>query len=245
MSQIEQTEVEQSHTEDAGVDADERRVVALVEELLAQHPPAATDERAFLEAQYDLGLAWVHFPEGRGGLGVSPKLQKHGHPAVAAAGGPIGGVMNPIGYGMCAPAVLEHGDRRAEGPAATAVHQRAHLVPAVLRARCRARTWPRWPAGRTRRRRVDRQRPEGLDDPGAHLHMGPDHRPHRPRRAQAPWHHRLHRRHGGRRGRGAPAAPDDRRGGVQRGLLHRRRGFPTRCASTTSGAAGACRSRPS
>ena len=109
MSQIEQTEVEQSHTEDAGVDADERRVVALVEELLAQHPPAATDERTFLEAQYDKGLAWVHFPEGRGGLGVSPKLQRTVIRHVSAAGGPIGGAKNPIGYGMCAPAVQVHG----------------------------------------------------------------------------------------------------------------------------------------
>ncbi len=99
-----------SLTEDAtGVDADEQRVITLVEELLAEHPPSSTPEQQFLEAQYDKGLAWVHFPEGQGGLGVSPKLQRTVIQRVAAAGGPIGGAKNPIGYGMCAPAVQVHG----------------------------------------------------------------------------------------------------------------------------------------
>jgi alkylation response protein AidB-like acyl-CoA dehydrogenase len=92
-----------------GVDADERRVNEAVERLLAEHPPASTDERSFLEAQYDLGLAWVHFPEGQGGLGVTPKLQRTVIQRVSEAGGPIGGTKNPIGYGMCAPAVQVHG----------------------------------------------------------------------------------------------------------------------------------------
>lgn len=96
-------------TEDLAVDQDEQRVITLVEELLAEHPPASTPEQAFLEAQFDKGLAWVHFPEGQGGLGVSPKLQRVVIQRVSAAGGPIGGAKNPIGYGMCAPAVQVHG----------------------------------------------------------------------------------------------------------------------------------------
>ncbi len=97
-------------TQDATTqDADEVRVIAAVEQLLADHPPSSTDERAFLEAQFDAGLAWVHFPEGNGGLGVSPKLQRTVIERVSAAGGPIGGTKNPIGYGMCGPAVLTHG----------------------------------------------------------------------------------------------------------------------------------------
>ncbi|HPU40693.1 MAG TPA: acyl-CoA dehydrogenase family protein, partial [Microthrixaceae bacterium] len=93
----------------ADADSNEARVVAAVERLLAAHPPSSTPEREFLEAQYDAGLAWVHFPQGNGGLGVSPKLQKIVIDAVAAAAGPIGGAKNPIGYGMCAPAIVTHG----------------------------------------------------------------------------------------------------------------------------------------
>ena len=91
------------------IDPDEALVIERCEQLLADHPPEDISEQAFLEAQYDAGLAWVHFPEGQGGLGVSPKLQRTVIRRVAAAGGPIGGARNPIGYGMCAPAVQVHG----------------------------------------------------------------------------------------------------------------------------------------
>ena len=90
-------------------DADEQRVIEACERLLSEFAPGSTEERAFLEAQFDAGLAWVHFPEGHGGLGVSPKLQRVVVQRISAAGGPIGGARNPIGYGMCAPAVLTHG----------------------------------------------------------------------------------------------------------------------------------------
>ncbi|NLA35084.1 MAG: acyl-CoA dehydrogenase [Actinobacteria bacterium] len=76
---------------------------------MAENPPASTEPQSFLEAQYDLGLAWVHFPEGSGGLNVSPKLQREVMARISAAGGPIGGVKNPIGYGMCGPAIVVHG----------------------------------------------------------------------------------------------------------------------------------------
>lgn len=92
-----------------GADSDEQRVLELCRELLAKHPPERTDERSFLEAQFDLGLAWIHFPLGEGGLGLSPKLQRTVVRQLAAAGAPIGGQKNPIGYGMCAPAVQVHG----------------------------------------------------------------------------------------------------------------------------------------
>ena len=98
-----------SATEDLAVQSDEARVSEVVDELLAQHDPRSTPERRFLEAQYDAGLAWIHFPEGNGGLGLSPKLQRTVLERIAAAGGPIGGMKNPIGYGMCAPAVQIHG----------------------------------------------------------------------------------------------------------------------------------------
>ena len=63
------TVVESQHT------ADEARVGALVDDLLREFPPRSTDAVTFLGAQFDKGLAWVHFPEGHGGLGLNAKLQ--------------------------------------------------------------------------------------------------------------------------------------------------------------------------
>jgi alkylation response protein AidB-like acyl-CoA dehydrogenase len=94
---------------DAAVTADERLVRDRLAQLLEGHPPKSTDAKAFLGAQYDLGLAWVHFPEGDGGLGLSPKLQKLINEEIAAAGGPSPYYRNPIGYGMGAPTVVTHG----------------------------------------------------------------------------------------------------------------------------------------
>jgi alkylation response protein AidB-like acyl-CoA dehydrogenase len=88
---------------------DETRVRQLCDELLGECPPDSVTEQAFLEAQYDKGLAWVQFPEGVGGLGISPKYQKTVVETLGRAGAPIGGAKNPIGYGMCAPAVVVHG----------------------------------------------------------------------------------------------------------------------------------------
>ena len=43
----------------------------MVDQLLADMPPASVDAKTFLGEQFDRGLAWVHFPEGCGGLGAS------------------------------------------------------------------------------------------------------------------------------------------------------------------------------
>ncbi|MBW3669152.1 MAG: acyl-CoA dehydrogenase family protein [Actinobacteria bacterium] len=90
-------------------DSDEQVVRERVDALLAEHDPRAVKARDFLGAQFDTGLAWVHFPAGCGGLGVSPKLQKVVNEALAAAGAPTPYGLNPIGYGMGAPTVVAHG----------------------------------------------------------------------------------------------------------------------------------------
>ena len=87
----------------------EAAVNAAIDQLLADCPPTETSEEAFLGRQFDLGLAWVHFPEGVGGLGLSPKLQRSVIARVSQARGPMGGAKNPIGYGMCAPALVAPG----------------------------------------------------------------------------------------------------------------------------------------
>ncbi|WP_349262177.1 acyl-CoA dehydrogenase family protein [Actinocrinis sp.] len=81
-----------------------------VRTLLAEHDPAATARLDFLRAQFDAGLAWVHFPVGLGGLDAPREDQRIVDEALAAAGAPtnepdrIG-----IGLGMAAPTILVHG----------------------------------------------------------------------------------------------------------------------------------------
>jgi alkylation response protein AidB-like acyl-CoA dehydrogenase len=88
---------------------DEQRVNDLVDDLLGSFPPASTDPTVFLGEQFDRGLAWVHFPEGHGGLGLNPKLQKFVNERVFAAGAPNPMYRNPIGHGMCGPTVVVWG----------------------------------------------------------------------------------------------------------------------------------------
>jgi alkylation response protein AidB-like acyl-CoA dehydrogenase len=81
-----------------------------LEHLLAAHPPASTAPVAFLQAQYDEGLAWVHYPVGWGGLGVSAELQRGLDDRLRAAGAPPSGrVSNPIGAGQIATTILTYG----------------------------------------------------------------------------------------------------------------------------------------
>lgn len=96
--------------------------------LLAAHPPtrrppppldegpagphlwSATERLDFLRARFDAGLAWVHYPEGLGGLDAPRSLQAVVDAELAAAGAPgndpgrIG-----IGLGMAAPTILRFG----------------------------------------------------------------------------------------------------------------------------------------
>ncbi|MEW2703766.1 acyl-CoA dehydrogenase family protein [Streptomyces koyangensis] len=78
--------------------------------LLADHPPATTSRDAFLAARFDAGLAWVHYPEGLGGLGASRSLQSVVDAELAAAGAPDNDPRRiGIGLGMAAPTILAYG----------------------------------------------------------------------------------------------------------------------------------------
>ncbi len=96
-------------TATATASADETKVNDLVEQLLAEFPPKSTDATTFLGAQFDRGLAWVHFDEGFGGLGLNPKLQRSINERLSAAGAPNPVARNPIGHGMCGPTVAVWG----------------------------------------------------------------------------------------------------------------------------------------
>ncbi len=83
---------------------------ARVEALLSAHDPARTDRLDFLRARFDAGLAWVHFPEGLGGLGLPRSLQEYVDQLLADAGAPDNDPRrNGIGLGMAAPTILAFG----------------------------------------------------------------------------------------------------------------------------------------
>lgn len=82
---------------------------AAIDQLIADFPPGETDPVTFLGAQFDRGLAWVHFPEGRGGLGLTPTDQQTVLRRLARAGAPNAAMRNVIGYGMVAPTIVIHG----------------------------------------------------------------------------------------------------------------------------------------
>ncbi|MFE0080433.1 acyl-CoA dehydrogenase family protein [[Kitasatospora] papulosa] len=82
----------------------------LTRQLLADRPPATTDRTDFLEARFDAGLAWVHYPVGLGGLAAPRSLQPVVDAELAAAGAPDNDPRRiGIGLGMAAPTILGYG----------------------------------------------------------------------------------------------------------------------------------------
>ena len=80
-----------------------------IDALLAAYPPASTPAQEFWGAQFDAGLAWVHHPPGKGGLGVSPRHLAHVRSRLAEAGADQSNVRNNIiGIGMGAGTLLAH-----------------------------------------------------------------------------------------------------------------------------------------
>jgi len=79
--------------------------------LLAEVHPETTDGIRFREAQYRHGLAWVHFPEGYGGLGLSPKMNGVVHDEITRHSKVVHNdpPASIIGIGMGAPVVLTYG----------------------------------------------------------------------------------------------------------------------------------------
>jgi alkylation response protein AidB-like acyl-CoA dehydrogenase len=90
------------------VGADELRDQA--RDFLAARDPAGMDRLDFLRARFDAGLAWVHYPAGLGGQGLSRSLQQVVDAEFAAAGAPTNSPERiGIGLGMAAPTILAFG----------------------------------------------------------------------------------------------------------------------------------------
>ena len=68
------------------------------------------DIKDFWGKQFDLGLAWVQFPEGAGGLGLNPKYQLMVIETLRNEGiSQQNRVANILGIGMGAPTIIEYG----------------------------------------------------------------------------------------------------------------------------------------
>ena len=93
---------------DPATSSDEARVLELVDRLLSEHDPHG-DRYDFMGAQFDMGLAWVHFPVGHGGLGLSPRLQEVIDERLDGATEHRPSFFHVIGHGMGAPMLNTHG----------------------------------------------------------------------------------------------------------------------------------------
>ena len=80
-----------------------------LEQLLSKADPSKVSQEEFRGVQYDLGLAWVHFPEGRGGLGLPPGLQRRVDDRLRDAGAKPAGSRHFFGLAMAGPVIATHG----------------------------------------------------------------------------------------------------------------------------------------
>jgi alkylation response protein AidB-like acyl-CoA dehydrogenase len=80
--------------------------------LLDEIHPEQSESVAFRRKQFEHGLAWVHFPEGHGGLGLSPKMNLVVHDEISRHSKIVHGdpPISVIGIGMGAPVVLTYGN---------------------------------------------------------------------------------------------------------------------------------------
>ena len=92
-------------------DSDARtRVEDAAHGVLARTDPATASREELLGACFDAGLAWVHFPEGLGGLGLPAGLQAVADTILGKAGRPSPFALNPMGYGMAGPTIMAHAE---------------------------------------------------------------------------------------------------------------------------------------
>jgi alkylation response protein AidB-like acyl-CoA dehydrogenase len=96
-------------TTETAADPEVAAVEAALDALLDEHDPAAMSREEFRGHQYDVGLAWVHFPEGFGGLGVRPTHQKLVEQRLRRAGAPA---PDPASFflALAGPTIVTHGD---------------------------------------------------------------------------------------------------------------------------------------
>ena len=81
-----------------------------LDQLLGELDPRKTDPVEFRGRQYELGLAWVHFPEGYGGLDLPPSHQRTIEARLGKAGSPSMTSRHFFGLTMAGPTIVTNGD---------------------------------------------------------------------------------------------------------------------------------------
>jgi len=90
------------------------RVDSAIDSFLADLDGGNLSDRKIWEKQFDAGLAWVDFPIGLGGLGVSRAFRARVARRLAEAGIPDSGERNGIGVVLAAPVLVSHGSREQQ-----------------------------------------------------------------------------------------------------------------------------------
>ncbi len=204
------------------------RVDQALDQLLAELDPKSADDLELRGRQYDLGLAWVHFPEGWGGLDAPPNLQRTVDQRLRAAGAASPGARHFFGLALAGPTVVTHGSDEIKArllrrmftgeDAWCQLFSEPGAGSDLAGLSCRAvRDGDEWvvtgqKVWNTLAHIAERGMLVARTDPEAPKHKGLT--------------YFAVDMHGPGR-RGAPAAPDDRRGRVQRGVPDR--GAHPRC----------------
>ena len=199
----------------------------VLEEIMARHRQRWGDSKeweALADFQRQLGAAGWGAPQwpveiGGRGLGVVDTLACDAEFARVQAPRRVA----VFGTSNVGPAINTFGTAGAEAPPAGHRQRRRVLVPGLQRAGCRQRPGRAASAGRRHRRRLRRQRPEGVDVDravGDALHAA---RPHRPGGTEARRHLGPAHLHGRPRSDPPTDPPDQRRHRVRRAVPRGRR----------------------
>jgi alkylation response protein AidB-like acyl-CoA dehydrogenase len=94
-------------------DREQQKVEAALDTLLADHDPKSESYEEFRGHQFDAGLAWVMYPEGHGGMGVRPQLQRDVNRRLLEAGA---APMNPAQFfiALAGPTIVTHGSEETK-----------------------------------------------------------------------------------------------------------------------------------
>lgn len=95
----------------SSIEEQKRLIDSKINALLDKFDMQTTEPAELWKAQYDLGLAWIHFPIGLGGLSLSPVLLDYVADSLYKSGVPSNFTRNPIGIGMAAPTLLTWASR--------------------------------------------------------------------------------------------------------------------------------------